>query len=201
MANDSVHVALDGPAGPLRLTFTPRGLFAVAFATGISRGTDRSPLANRLIRPVQRTICELVQRRMDGDPAPSLLAHMDWSETTAFRRQVWSVLWTVPWGQTISYAELARRIGQPTAVRAVAQACAANRWAIIIPCHRVVATDGTLGGYRWGLSRKRLLLAYEAAHQPVLRNPISGKDFVTDRSPLAHVWPAVGLSCGTPLPG
>lgn len=81
---------------------------------------------------------------------------------TVFQQRVWRALQDIPYGSRISYAELARRIGQPKAVRAVAQACAANTHAVAIPCHRVVRTDGALSGYRWGVERKRTLLAREA---------------------------------------
>lgn len=81
---------------------------------------------------------------------------------TAFRRRVWEALRTIPAGETASYAEIARRIGAPQAVRAVAGACAANVHAVAIPCHRVVRTDGDLSGYRWGVARKRTLLDREA---------------------------------------
>lgn len=74
---------------------------------------------------------------------------------TAFQQQVWQALRTIPCGETVSYQQLANAIGKPKAVRAVASACAANKLAIIIPCHRVVRGDGTLSGYRWGVSRKR----------------------------------------------
>jgi AraC family transcriptional regulator of adaptative response/methylated-DNA-[protein]-cysteine methyltransferase len=80
---------------------------------------------------------------------------------TAFQRRVWQALRKVPAGKTVSYAELARKIGAPTASRAVAQACGANPLAVAIPCHRVVRTDGSLSGYRWGVERKRELLARE----------------------------------------
>jgi AraC family transcriptional regulator of adaptative response/methylated-DNA-[protein]-cysteine methyltransferase len=80
---------------------------------------------------------------------------------TAFQRRVWQALRKVPAGKTVSYAELARKIGAPTATRAVAQACGANPLAVAIPCHRVVRTDGALSGYRWGVERKRELLARE----------------------------------------
>jgi AraC family transcriptional regulator of adaptative response/methylated-DNA-[protein]-cysteine methyltransferase len=80
---------------------------------------------------------------------------------TAFQRRVWQALREIPAGATISYAELARRIGAPKSVRAVGAACAANPLAVAIPCHRVVRTDGGLSGYRWGVERKRTLLARE----------------------------------------
>jgi AraC family transcriptional regulator of adaptative response/methylated-DNA-[protein]-cysteine methyltransferase len=83
---------------------------------------------------------------------------------TAFQQRVWQALQGIPVGKTASYAEIARRIGAPKAVRAVASACAANRLAVAIPCHRVVRNDGALSGYAWGVERKRALLGREAPH-------------------------------------
>ncbi|MCW7540214.1 bifunctional DNA-binding transcriptional regulator/O6-methylguanine-DNA methyltransferase Ada [Aquabacterium sp. A7-Y] len=84
---------------------------------------------------------------------------------TAFQQRVWQALRQIPPGQTVSYTELARRIGQPNSVRAVAQACGANALAVAIPCHRVVRHDGGLSGYRWGVERKRALLELEREGQ------------------------------------
>ena len=81
---------------------------------------------------------------------------------TTFQQRVWRALRGIPAGSTASYAEIAKRIGRPRAVRAVAQACASNALAVAIPCHRVVRTDGAPSGYRWGVERKRLLLEREA---------------------------------------
>jgi AraC family transcriptional regulator of adaptative response/methylated-DNA-[protein]-cysteine methyltransferase len=81
---------------------------------------------------------------------------------TAFQQRVWQALRDIPPGRTLSYAEVAERIGAPTAVRAVAQACGANALAVAIPCHRVVRSDGSMSGYRWGVERKRSLLEREA---------------------------------------
>jgi AraC family transcriptional regulator of adaptative response/methylated-DNA-[protein]-cysteine methyltransferase len=81
---------------------------------------------------------------------------------TAFQQRVWRALQHIPVGRTVSYAELASRIGSPKAVRAVAGACAANNIAVAIPCHRVVRNDGSLSGYAWGVDRKRALIAKEA---------------------------------------
>ncbi|MNR61183.1 Bifunctional transcriptional activator/DNA repair enzyme Ada [compost metagenome] len=78
-----------------------------------------------------------------------------------FQERVWQALRNIPAGSTASYAEIAQRIGSPKAVRAVAQACAANALAVAIPCHRVVRSDGNLSGYRWGIERKRQLLERE----------------------------------------
>lgn len=85
---------------------------------------------------------------------------------TAFQHRVWDALRRIPPGETVSYAELARRIGRPRAVRAVAGACAANVIAVAIPCHRVVRNDGEPSGYRWGVDRKRALLLKEAKSRP-----------------------------------
>ena len=82
---------------------------------------------------------------------------------TAFQQRVWQALRKIPAGTTASYTQIARRIGSPKSVRAVARACAANPIAVAIPCHRVVRVDGSLSGYRWGVERKRALLAREAA--------------------------------------
>lgn len=81
---------------------------------------------------------------------------------TAFQHRVWKALSAIPLGRTATYAEIAKRIGSPRAVRAVAGACAANKVAVAIPCHRVVRSDGSLSGYRWGEARKRALLEREA---------------------------------------
>jgi AraC family transcriptional regulator of adaptative response/methylated-DNA-[protein]-cysteine methyltransferase len=82
---------------------------------------------------------------------------------TPFQRKVWQALRRIPAGKTASYAEIARKVGSPKSVRAVAQACAANALAVAIPCHRVVRSDGSLSGYRWGVERKRRLLDLEAS--------------------------------------
>ncbi len=83
---------------------------------------------------------------------------------TPFQRLVWEALRAIPYGATQTYQEVAQQLGRPYAVRAVARACASNPVALIVPCHRVVRADGALGGYRWGIERKRALLAHEAAH-------------------------------------
>jgi O-6-methylguanine DNA methyltransferase len=81
---------------------------------------------------------------------------------TPFQRRVWAALLAIPAGETVTYSELARRIGAPSAVRAVASACASNAIALAVPCHRVIRSDCSLSGYRWGVERKRSLIAKEA---------------------------------------
>jgi len=85
---------------------------------------------------------------------------------TDFQRRVWAELQRVPAGTTVSYSDVAVAIGKPSAVRAVASACAGNHVAVVVPCHRVVRSDGGIGGYKWGLERKRALLSSEGAPQP-----------------------------------
>jgi len=80
---------------------------------------------------------------------------------TAFQQRVWKELQRIPAGKTVCYSEVANRIGFPNSARAVAQACSANTLAVAIPCHRVVRNNGDISGYRWGVDRKRALLARE----------------------------------------
>lgn len=105
------------------------------------------------VRPWVRAVV----RRLEGAPTP-LRADL---RGTAFQLRVWAALRAIPYGETRSYGEVAAAIGEPGASRAVARACAANRLALVVPCHRVVRGDGGLGGYRWGLSRKRRILDRE----------------------------------------
>jgi AraC family transcriptional regulator, regulatory protein of adaptative response / methylated-DNA-[protein]-cysteine methyltransferase len=102
------------------------------------------------------------------DPDRALDLPLD-IQGTAFQAQVWRALQKIPLGKTATYTEIAAALGQPKAVRAVAQACAANKLALLVPCHRVIRRDGDLGGYRWGLERKRELLTRESA--AVAREP------------------------------
>jgi AraC family transcriptional regulator of adaptative response/methylated-DNA-[protein]-cysteine methyltransferase len=108
----------------------------------------------------ERTIAEVVG--LVEAPTQRLDLPLD-IRGTAFQQKVWAALQTIPPGKTATYKEIARAIGQPKAVRAVAQACGANPLAVAIPCHRVVRSDGDLSGYRWGVERKRELIAREAA--------------------------------------
>jgi AraC family transcriptional regulator of adaptative response/methylated-DNA-[protein]-cysteine methyltransferase len=94
---------------------------------------------------------------------------------TEFQRRVWRELREIPAGTTTSYTEIARRIGAPKALRAVAGACAANVLAIAIPCHRVLRSNGSLSGYRWGMERKRKLIELEQSHRAEPR-PEAGCD-------------------------
>ncbi len=113
-----------------------------------------------------REIVSRVQGNAPGDEIPLDV------QATAFQRRVWQALGEIPRGTTRSYREIAQEIGKPRAFRAVARACATNPVAVIVPCHRVVRSDGNLGGYRWGLERKEQLLKLEK--ESIRHNPTSG---------------------------
>jgi AraC family transcriptional regulator of adaptative response/methylated-DNA-[protein]-cysteine methyltransferase len=106
----------------------------------------------------EQWVREIVQR-VEGNP-PRLELPLD-LQATAFQRRVWQELQRIPRGSTRTYTQIARALGNPKAVRAVARACATNPVSIVVPCHRVIREDGSLAGYRWGLSRKEELLAHE----------------------------------------
>src|SRR5258708_2965009 len=108
----------------------------------------------------QRWVREIVQRIEGKQPRVELPLDL---QATAFQRRVWQELQRIPRGRTRTYSQVARSLGQPKAVRAVARACATNAVCIVVPCHRVIREDGKLAGYRWGLSRKEQLLAQERA--------------------------------------
>src|SRR2546421_12815896 len=106
----------------------------------------------------QRWVQEIVQRIEGKQPRLELPVDL---QATAFQRRVWQELQKIPRGTTRTYTQVARSLGNPKAVRAVARACATNPVSIVVPCHRVIRGDGSLAGYRWGLSRKEQLLAQE----------------------------------------
>jgi AraC family transcriptional regulator, regulatory protein of adaptative response / methylated-DNA-[protein]-cysteine methyltransferase len=151
--------------GAILVATTQRGVCAILL------GDDPEELAHDLERrfPRARLIGadakyeQLVAQVVGLVEQPALGAKLPLDiRGTAFQQRVWRALRRIPAGKTASYAEIASRIGAPKAVRAVAQACAANALAVAIPCHRVVRTDGDLSGYRWGVERKRALLGREA---------------------------------------
>lgn len=150
--------------GALLVAASPQGLCAIALGDDpetLLRGLqDRFPQAELVggDAEFERWVAQVVAYI----EAPRLGLNLPLDiRGTAFQRQVWQALRDIPPGSTVSYSEIARRIGAPQAVRAVAGACAANLLAVAIPCHRVVRTDGALSGYRWGVERKRALLKRE----------------------------------------
>ncbi len=153
----SFSYRLDTPLGPLMVTFSSKGLAALDFIAGEAppEAVPGSPPASWM----QETLQALKDYFAGGQPDLAKL-RLD-PQGTPFQRQVWEALKTIPPGKTLSYAELARKIGRPQAARAVGQACGANPIPILIPCHRVVAANGSLGGFSSGLEHKRWLLKHE----------------------------------------
>lgn len=162
-----VHFATaDSPAGRILLAATSRGVCSVLLGDDDRKleealGKELPQASIRQGGPELRAWIEEVVRRVCGE-APVRELPID-TPGTDFQRRVWKALSEIPQGETRTYGEIAARLGQPRAARAVARACASNRLAVVVPCHRVITASGKLGGYRWGAQRKRLLLSNEGA--------------------------------------
>lgn len=163
------YTILDTPIGRVLVAATERGVCAIMPGTGDAALeqalAEEFPKAarTRVDEGADGWLAEVVGRiaAQFADAAPPVRALPADLRATAFQWQVWNALTRIPAGQTRSYAEVAREIGRPTAARAVARACASNRLALIVPCHRVIREDGSMGGYRWGLQAKDALLDFE----------------------------------------
>jgi AraC family transcriptional regulator of adaptative response/methylated-DNA-[protein]-cysteine methyltransferase len=162
------HAILRTRLGLLAIGATDRGLCFVEFGTsedqltGALRREYPSAQLSAVRKPWPEVLGQWVralEQYLEG-AQPSLDLPMD-IRATAFQMRVWRYLQSIPYGETRSYRSVAEGIGQPTAARAVASACASNRIALVIPCHRVIRGTGEPGGYRWGLKRKRALLEGE----------------------------------------
>src|SRR4029079_8201536 len=156
------------PVGRLLVAVTERGACAVRMGdTDAELENDlRAEFPAATIRRDDAALREPVNKALSHltNKEPQLELALD-IRATAFQRQVWEKLRSIPYGQTVSYGEVAKALGKPGAVRAVGRACATNPVALVIPCHRVVREDKSLGGYRWGLERKKKLLDYERRAQ------------------------------------
>jgi AraC family transcriptional regulator of adaptative response/methylated-DNA-[protein]-cysteine methyltransferase len=142
---------------------TPRGLASVSIGGGDPRGQVEAEFPRASLRRDDMAMADVMRALValaHGDAAPDLPVDV---QGTAFQARVWAALREIPAGQTRTYTDVAGAIGQPSAVRAVARACATNKVALAIPCHRVLRADGSLAGYRWGLEVKEALLAKESA--------------------------------------
>jgi len=152
--------------GAILVATTDRGICAIEFDNDpealVRSLQDRFPKAQLIgaDQTFERLVAQVVGAVETPAKAQSLPLDV---RGTAFQERVWKALRAIPAGKTLTYAEVAKKIGLPTATRAVANACAANPAAVAIPCHRVVRTDGGLGGYRWGIGRKQALLQREAS--------------------------------------
>ncbi|HWZ31266.1 MAG TPA: bifunctional DNA-binding transcriptional regulator/O6-methylguanine-DNA methyltransferase Ada [Bryobacteraceae bacterium] len=164
------HVTIHSPVGLLMMAATDRGVCFVRF------GASEPSLLSELKREYPSSQIEPMRKPYHPDFAKwvdALTRHLEGKQphvdlpldirATVFQMRVWHYLQSIPYGEVQSYGEVASGIGQPTATRAVANACASNPVAIVIPCHRVIRGTGELGGYRWGLARKRVLIDRERA--------------------------------------
>jgi AraC family transcriptional regulator, regulatory protein of adaptative response / methylated-DNA-[protein]-cysteine methyltransferase len=158
------YTITDSPLGRLLIAATGRGVCSVCLGESDKalEGALFAEYPKAEIRHDEAGLGPLVAAFQDhlGGHEPQFALPVD-VQATAFQWRVWRELRDIPYGQTRSYSDVARAIGKPKAVRAVARACATNPVAVVIPCHRVVRQDGSLGGYRWGLARKRALLEQE----------------------------------------
>ena len=151
---------IDSSLGPLLVAATARGLCRISFGEGEPELRARFPNADLqhadgALDQLAQAVVALVDRPGETPDLPIDVCG------TAFQQAVWAALRAIPPGETRSYSEVAFAIGRPQAVRAAGSACGDNVLAVLIPCHRVLRRDGTLGGYAWGLDRKRALLARE----------------------------------------
>lgn len=151
---------VDSPLGRMLVAASGKGLCAVSFGSTdaeleqwIGQQLPFAKACRGVLSDVARQVIETIE-------TGSCELALD-IRGTAFQQKVWKALRAIPRGETRSYEDLAQAAGQPRAVRAVARACAANRIAIVVPCHRIVRKDGSLGGYRWGVDRKKTVLELE----------------------------------------
>src|SRR5215467_5983818 len=158
------YTIVDSSLGRLLVAVTERGVCAVKIADNDAELEKdlRAEFPEAQIKRDESLLREPVQKILNHleKNEPRLDLPLD-IKATAFQRQVWEKLRAIPYGQTVSYGDVAKALGKPGAVRAVGRACATNPVALVIPCHRVVREDNSLGGYRWGLERKKKLLDLE----------------------------------------
>lgn len=167
------YTIVQSPLGSLLVAATERGLCNIRLgetATALEVGLKQE-FSGALLQPANSELCDWTQalvNYLSGTlPCPALPLDV---QATTFQLQVWEALRAIPPGTTTSYTDIARAIGRPTSVRAVARACATNPVALVIPCHRVVQKKGGLGGYRWGVDRKQALLRLESQRSPEAKN-------------------------------
>jgi AraC family transcriptional regulator, regulatory protein of adaptative response / methylated-DNA-[protein]-cysteine methyltransferase len=162
-----VYAVTDSPLGRLLVASTPKGICKISLGEDDQKLVEAlyAEFPKALISADSKTLRMAVQAILDylSQRSTRIKLPLD-LQATAFQMRVWRELQRIPFGKTLTYEEVAQRLEQPTAVRAVARACATNPVALVVPCHRVVRKDGSLGGYRWGLDRKRKLLEAEAKH-------------------------------------
>lgn len=164
MGTERNHSRMDSPLGPLLLLATHGRLSGLYMRE--HQGGPRDDVLGVRDDALFVSVHEQLAAYFAGELRVFMLESV--GEGTPFQRRVWAALCEIPYGETISYGELARRIGQPTASRAVGLANGQNPISIMVPCHRVIGSDGSLTGYGGGIERKRWLLAHEARQRNLL---------------------------------
>ncbi|MBX9901349.1 MAG: methylated-DNA--[protein]-cysteine S-methyltransferase, partial [Burkholderiaceae bacterium] len=160
-----IHYAVHECAlGQVIIAATERGICAIEFGDKADEliASLRERFSHATLMLAEDQMQAYAEQILQSISQPDSLAALPLDlQGTMFQQRVWQALRTIPPGQTLSYTALAEKIGQPNAARAVASACAANQIALAIPCHRIVRSDGSLSGYRWGVARKAALLKLE----------------------------------------
>lgn len=163
LATEIVYSIVACDLGYLLVATTDKGICAVKIGDRkqnlIATLTQEFSRANIIREDIDKNWIESILNIIAGKEADSNLP-LD-IRGTSFQQQVWQELQKIPWGETRTYREIANNLGKPKATRAIGNACGANPVAVIIPCHRVVRSDGSLGGYCWGIERKQKLLDKE----------------------------------------
>lgn len=166
-----VHTKAETPIGEMDVLATDRGICLLEFDVRTDLEDEIKSMTkelqadyqigeNRHTLELKRQLKEYFEGKREFFSVPTVLTG------TEFQKQVWSVLKAIPYGQTITYKQQAEKMGDPKAIRAIAKANGANKIAIVIPCHRVIGTDGKLTGYAGGIDRKRYLLNLERQKNP-----------------------------------
>ena len=158
----SARARFRAPIGWLTIEASDQGVFGLSFGERGPAQAAVSALARAHLEAARQALADYFAGRPPSLPALDL-------QGSDFQRLVWRALLDIPWGEVRTYGEVAEALGRPGAARAVGAANGRNPVAILVPCHRVVAAGGRLGGYSGGLEVKRRLLAHEAGHGPVLR--------------------------------
>jgi AraC family transcriptional regulator of adaptative response/methylated-DNA-[protein]-cysteine methyltransferase len=160
------YTIVDSPLGRLLVGATDRGISAVYLGesgakleAALHKEYPRAEI-RRDRNGLEEWVSKILEHLRGREPNLDLPTDV---QATAFQRRVWEELRRIPYGTTRTYSQVARAIGQPSAIRAVARACATNPVSVVVPCHRVVREDGNLAGYRWGMERKLALLEHESA--------------------------------------
>ena len=162
------YTIVDSPLGRLLVGATDRGVSALYLGetdarleAALQKEYPRAEI-RRDRNGLEGWVSKILEHLRGREPNLELPTDV---QATAFQRRVWEELRRIPYGTTRTYSEVAKAIGQPSAIRAVARACATNPVSVVVPCHRVVRGDGSLAGYRWGVERKRMLLEHESENR------------------------------------